>query len=164
MCVSGDVGGVCVCVLLYMLLHCDIACHCVELSIIPPHAATAGSGSKSPTPGPSPPAPGLLSLRAALSSAFAACLAPPYEATATAHATACLKNAVCVQLAHVLAWLSNRAAPISWSGALSPLWLMLQMKSLCSSLLPHLHHPPCCDSTIGWKRSPAKAHGPLYPG
>ena len=102
MCVSGDVDGVCVCVLLYMLLHCDIACHCVDLSIIPPHAATAGSGSKSSTLESPSPVPGLLPRRAALSSAFAAYLAPPYEATATAHATACLRNAVCVQLAHVL--------------------------------------------------------------
>ena len=74
---------------------------------IPPQAATPGTGIKSPTFGSLLPGPGLLSLRAARSSAFAVYAAPPCEATAMAQATACPRKAVCVQLAHVLAWLSN---------------------------------------------------------
>ena len=82
----------------------------VKRFTIHPHAATPGTGIKSPTFRSLLPDRGLLSLRAARSSAFAAYAAPPYEATAMAQATACLRNAVCVQLAHVLAWLSNLPA------------------------------------------------------
>ena len=79
---------------------------------IPSHAATAGTGMASPAVGPLPPVPGLLSLRVARSSALAAYLAPPCDATAMAQATACLMDAVCAQLAHALAWLSNLVASI----------------------------------------------------
>ena len=86
---------------------------CVDQPANPSQAATAGTGMMSPTSGQPPCGSDLLSLRAARSSAFAAYLAPPYDATAMAQATACLRNAVCVQLAHVLAWLSNQVAKIS---------------------------------------------------
>ena len=45
-----------------------------------------------------------VALHAARNSALAAYQAPPYDATAIAHEAACRINAVCVQLAHVLAW------------------------------------------------------------
>ena len=35
------------------------------------------------------------------------------------------------------------------------------MKSLCSALFPHRHHPPHGVRIIGWNVSPALAHGPL---
>ena len=71
---------------------------------MPCYAATAGTGRISPGGGSLLPCIARVALRAARNSALAAYQAPPYDATAIAHEAACRINAVCVQLAHVLAW------------------------------------------------------------